>query len=206
MKVPKIYLYDEKNIVLKEISKRAKSIVLFLTLFFGAFLGLAIDRYLLIGEESRSPEYEELMVLMDAAENELMSPLAIYEYMKEVGIKYPEIVWSQIALETRFCSRMCKENNNYFGMKRATNRPNVQTGENLGHATYTTWKMSVVDYAMWQAAVGSYKFRSEEAYLSYLDQHYAEDRSYAIKVKEIRDNFNSYLKSYDTRFKKGELK
>jgi uncharacterized FlgJ-related protein len=144
--------------------------------------------------------------MVDAQENELMSPRAMYQYMKEIGIKYPEIVWSQVALESRFCSQVCKENNNYFGMKLAACRPNVQTGENLGHATYRNWKMSVIDYALWQSSTGVWKLRDETAYFNYLDQRYAEGANYAIKVKEIRDNFDYYLDLYDKKFKSGELK
>jgi uncharacterized FlgJ-related protein len=101
---------------------------------------------------------------------------------------------------------VCKENNNYFGMKLAACRPNVQTGENLGHATYRNWKMSVIDYALWQSSTGVWKLRDETAYFNYLDQRYAEGANYAIKVKEIRDNFDYYLDLYDKKFKSGELK
>lgn len=158
-----------------------------------------------LGKSSKSLDYEQLIVLTDDAENELVSPKAIYEFMKEVGIKHPEIVWSQVALESRFNSRICLENHNYFGMKRATNRPNMQNGENLDHATYRNWKMSVLDYALWQSSTGVWKIKSERAYLNYLDQTYAEDSSYGLKVKEIRDNFEHYLELYEKKFKKGLL-
>jgi hypothetical protein len=153
-------------------------------------------------EKPKLPQtYDELIVMVDGAENELVSPVAIYEYMKKVNIHYPEIVWSQVALESRFKSNICIENHNYFGMKKATCRPNVQTGENLGHATYRNWKMSVLDYALWQTSTGVYKLNSEEAYFTYLNARYAEDPNYALKVKEIRDDFNRYLELYEAQSK-----
>jgi flagellum-specific peptidoglycan hydrolase FlgJ len=86
-------------------------------------------------------------------------------------------------------------------MKRATIRPNVQTGENANHATYRNWKMSVIDYALWQASTGLWKIKSEEQYFAYLAEHYAESPTYATHVKSIRDKFDFYLDLYENKFK-----
>lgn len=208
MRFSKIYRYDEKELKHVELSRRGQMIFGVSMILLGLLVGIGIPLLLKETEKkvAKTIEYEELVILLDEAENELMSPKNLYEYMQEIGIKYPEIVWSQVALESRFCSQVCKENNNYFGMKRATCRPNVQTGENLGHATYHNWKMSVIDYALWQATIGGCKFKSEAAYFNYLDQHYAEGQNYALKVKEIRDNFDFYLNSYEEKFRNGKLK
>jgi len=158
--------------------------------------GLAYSRSI----DPAEPEYDELIMMINDRENELVTPVAVYEYMQEVGIKYPEIVWSQVALETGFKSDIFLENSNLFGMKRAAHRPNVQEGVGRGHATYLNWKMSVIDYAIWQASTGVWKFKNEAAYFNYLGAKYAEDPQYVYKVKEIRDNFNSNLETYDRRF------
>ena len=204
MKFSKLYWFDDTKLYHVRISRAKLFSPWVLCIILSAICGYCIHWF--EPKTKTKPAYDELIVMVDAQENELMSPRAMYQYMKEIGIKYPEIVWSQVALESRFCSQVCKENNNYFGMKLAACRPNVQTGENLGHATYRNWKMSVIDYALWQSSTGVWKLKDEAAYFNYLDQRYAEGANYAIKVKEIRDNFDYYLDLYDKKFKSGELK
>jgi hypothetical protein len=197
----KIYQFDRQALQQVEVSKKKIVTLCALVFLLGGTLGYAICH--LSFEKPKLPQtYDELVVIVDDTENELVSPAGIYGYMKEIGIKYPEIVWSQVALESQFKSNICLENHNYFGMKKASCRPNVQTGENLGHATYRNWKMSVLDYALWQSSTGVWKLKSEVAYFNYLSERYAEDPSYALKVKEIRDNFEHYLNVYDKKFKR----
>lgn len=144
--------------------------------------------------------YDELIVMVDEKENDLISPQAVYDYMKELHIKFPEIVWSQVALETGFNSDIFLENHNLFGMKEAASRPNIQSGKERGHAVYSTWKESVADYAMWQSSTGVWKLKNEDAYFNYLGQKYAEDPQYVFKVKAIRMNFEAQLKAYQKKF------
>jgi len=150
--------------------------------------------------ESSELTYADLLDLINTSDSERVSPSQMFEYMEKIGIKYPEIVWSQVALETRFCSKVSKENNNYFGMKRAGQRPNTQCGKNLNHAVYKNWKLSVIDYSIWQSTVGLANASSEEEYYSYLRRRYAEDSKYVDKVKTIREEFNLYLEKYDSIF------
>ena len=202
----KIYKFDTTQLNLVGISKIRILMPWIVCIGLGFSGGLG---YMLCSNHEKkiaAPEYEELVVLINAHENTLMSPMAIYKYMKEIGIKYPEIVWSQVVVETGFSSSISVENHNFFGMKRAACRPNVQTGVNSGHATYDNWKMSVIDYAIWQSSTGVWKLKTEAAYFNYLDQRYAEGANYALKVKEIRDNFEVYLNRYEKRYREGHLK
>lgn len=200
MKKLKFYSFCEKKLEYEKFS--ISRLVLLVTFVF--LIGILTGSFATTWPEKKTAtpeEYEELILLVDATENELMSPKAMYEYMKEVGIKYPEIVWSQVVMETGFTSQISIQNHNFFGMKRAAARPNTQSGENLGHATYRNWKMAVLDYALWQASTGLWKTRSEDQYFAYLAEHYAASPTYATKVKSIRDNFAYYLASYEKKFK-----
>jgi len=199
-----MYEFNPKEVAHVKVSKRRLILPWIICAGIGFCAGFSV--FLFNKKKLDAQSYDQLVVMVDERENEIVSPNAIYEYMKEVGIKYPEIVWSQIALESRFSSQVCRENHNYFGMKKATCRPNVQTGENLGHATYRNWKMSVLDYALWQSSNGVWKLANENCYFNYLDQWYAEDPRYAIKVKEIRDDFEYYLDFYEDQFKKNKLR
>ncbi len=200
----KLYSYCETKLQYMQFSRKIIFVIAICIFLAGISAGLAFQ--LTTRKDPVTPEeYEELVLLIDEKENELLSPKAIYEYMKEINIKYPEIVWSQIVQETGFASTISIENHNFFGMKKAMCRPNVQTGVNLNHATYRNWKMSVLDYSLWQASTGLWKVKSESQYFSYLAEHYAASPSYATSVKNIRDRFDYYLNRYEEQFKEGKL-
>ena len=101
--------------------------------------------------------------------------------IKQMNIAHPDIVFRQAQVETgHFTSAVFKENNNLFGMRRAYSRPHVQTGENRGYAVYESWKMSVADYALFQA--WSAKRLDRQAYIELLGRTYAEDNEYINKL------------------------
>ena len=109
----------------------------------------------------------------------------LHDYIEELNIRFPDIVYAQSKLETGdFNSTIFKENHNLFGMKCARSRPYTHKGSNRGHAMYDNWKESVIDYALYQ---GSYlrDLRTEAQYYEYIGNHYAEDPNYVAKVKKI---------------------
>jgi uncharacterized FlgJ-related protein len=107
------------------------------------------------------------------------------DYISELNIKFPHIVLAQSQIESgHYKSRIFKENNNIFGMKQARQRPTVSKGTENNHAYYENWKQSVQDYAMYQAKYLS-RLRTENEYLSYLGQSYAEDPNYVSKIRHI---------------------
>jgi len=117
-------------------------------------------------------------------ENEF-SEVKLKEYIIELNIKFPHIVFAQAKLESGyFKSTIFKENNNLFGMKIATRRPTTNKGENRGHAVFDNWKESVLDYAFYQARfLGDIKTEGE--YIQYLKANYAEDPGYVNKVIKL---------------------
>jgi len=63
----------------------------------------------------------------------------------------PELIVGQAALETgNFTSAILRENRNLFGLKLPKVRPTLATGENRGHATFSTVEDSVRDYILRQ--------------------------------------------------------
>lgn len=197
--IPKIFTFDPERMEHVRFSRLRLVPAAVAIIAFGMVIGFMVAK--LDAMPAGPPEYEELVMMVDEKESEMLSPRTFYEFMKEVGIKYPEIVWSQVAVETGFKSDIFFENNNLFGMKEAICRPNVQDGKSRGHATYRNWRMSVIDYALWQASNGAWKLKSETAYFNYLNQRYSEDPDYVHKVKEIRDDFENQLKIWDDRFR-----
>lgn len=110
---------------------------------------------------------------------------ALIRYMDEVGIIFADIVYAQAVLETgSFRSKVFRVNNNLFGMKVAKSRPTTALGLRRGHAFYKDWRMSVVDYALFQSAY-TRKIRTEEGYYKYLSRNYATDVTYVNKLRVI---------------------
>lgn len=106
-------------------------------------------------------------------------------YLDELNMPYKRVVIAQARLETgQFKSLVFKNHHNLFGMKRASVRPTTSVGVADGHATYNTWRESVVDYALWYARYAS-ACKSEAEYLKYLGSVYAEDEYYIVKLKKL---------------------
>lgn len=107
---------------------------------------------------------------------------SVFNYIQELNIKHPEIVFKQAQIESgNFSSKVFRENNNMFGMRVPFRRANTVIGENRGYAVYESWKHSVIDYALYQ--MYSAKNLSKEEYIKFLAKNYAEDPHYATKLK-----------------------
>jgi hypothetical protein len=71
-------------------------------------------------------------------------------------------------------------------MKVAKQRPTTAIGEYKGHAEYSSWKMSVQDYALFQSAFMR-KYNTEDKYYKALGKSYAEDDNYIRLLKNMSD-------------------
>jgi flagellum-specific peptidoglycan hydrolase FlgJ len=144
--------------------------------------------YLLIGFESSKNFYRYNITMSLPEVQDSFSEDALKSYLKSSNVKFPEVAFAQAKLETGdFSSDIFKENNNLFGMKMAYQRPKTSIGINRGHATYSDWKMSVLDYAIYQSKYLS-KAKSQEEYLKLLSNSYAEDPRYIKKLRKILDS------------------
>ena len=111
--------------------------------------------------------------------------VAMINYLKDLNIKFPHIVYAQAVLEsTDFSSKIFKQNNNCFGMKVATARQTTNKGEQFDHAMFDTWKDCIIDYALYQARYLP-NIKTEAQYYEFLQQSYAEDTGYVNKLKTI---------------------
>lgn len=109
---------------------------------------------------------------------------AFMEELKKYNFRYPDVIIAQARLESaNFTSPIFREGNNIFGMKEAKSRLNVAKGTFRNHALYNSWQESLFDRALYEASY-THKIKSKENYIEYLDRLYAEDGSYAIKLKK----------------------
>jgi uncharacterized FlgJ-related protein len=191
-----VYFRNNKTLEFKKISYYIL-VPIILTLFGLVRLGYyyGID----YGKKSQITQ-EDVILLYYESENSEFSKKNFYNYLKEINVKFPEIVFAQAMKECGFKSPLFRNNNNPFGMKEANKRPNIQDGVDNGHASYKTWKHAVIDYALYQSYIGVNKIKTEEEYLQYLkDMRYydtdsPENVNYLNDLRQISHNIKDYLK------------
>lgn len=110
---------------------------------------------------------------------------ALIDLLEDCNMKYPYIVLAQAKLESsNFTSKVFKQNNNMFGMRKARQRITSAMGEKNTYACYRDWMDCVYDYAMYQSSVMC-NISNEEEYFARLGERYAEDVLYVVKLKRI---------------------
>ena len=153
--------------------KRIVRFTLFILLASTAFQFLnIIKRY-----DEKPPDPEKKSQLSDE----------ILSYILDLRIENAYIVYAQARLESgNFTSDIFMENNNLFGMKMAERRPTTAIGVNRGHAVYKSWRESVIDYALMQAAY--YLGLDEKTYLDKICSVYATDTTYRKRLEAMRND------------------
>lgn len=178
-----IYRFDRKTLQFKSVFS---SWVFFVTMAIVTLVAVIIG-IIRVNDVSFISEETKAIILREADKANEFSPEKLKAYILELNIKFPHIVYAQAQLETgEFKSKIFKENNNLFGMKQATRRPTTNKGVENGHAYYSNWKESVVDYGFYSAQYLS-NIKTESEYLDYLGQSYAEDPNYVSKIRKIID-------------------
>jgi hypothetical protein len=124
-------------------------------------------------------------------ESESFDEINLRLILEGLNIKFIDIAIAQSKLETgNYKSDIFLETGNLFGMKPARLRPYTHYGEHRGHADYKgSWKLSVIDYALWQAREAK-NVKTEEQYYFLLSKMYAEDPDYINKLKNIVNKIN----------------
>lgn len=148
---------------------------------------LVLSLYLFLGGntvkevEVIKTQYVEVCDGVTFSEEELIRAI------KELKFKHPHIVLAQAKVETgHFTSNIFKENNNLFGMKVAWNRPTTAVGKNRGHAVYSSWRESLLDYAIYSSYYTNYDTETE--LYAHLGRSYAEDPRYTELLKSVVDS------------------
>jgi uncharacterized FlgJ-related protein len=174
--IKKIYFYDKQNLSYQKVGLKQVSRVILIVFSFFTLFGFTTANLI-------NSELEKIPVLIKLNEQKF-SEQNLIDKIRELRLEHPEIVIAQARLESNnFTSNIFKQNNNFFGMKCAGSRPTINKGENFGHAEYKCWQDCVIDYALWQSAYA--RNLSTEEYLTLLDNIYAEDGSYVIKLRQI---------------------
>jgi len=143
-----------------------------------------------------TPQEKELILINVQDTSLTFNEEKLISLMNELNIKFPHIVLAQAKVESgNYTSKIFRENHNLFGMKEARVRIHTAQGTQFNHAYYNTWRESVYDYAFYQCRYLS-KINTEDEYLSYLGQSYAEATNYVsilktiIEREKLREKFN----------------
>ena len=185
-----LFKYDEKNLSYKLLFNGKTYRVVWLLLFVLCLIVYLTFRfgytYGGLGKSVVSKdktEYENELLIINTLKT--FSEKNLVDYLLELNIKFPDIVFSQARYETgNFKSLVFRENNNLFGMKQAYRRVNTAKGTQHNHAFYESWEESVYDYAFYQCRYLS-TINNEQEYFQYLSKSYAEDHNYVTSLKNV---------------------
>lgn len=132
-------------------------------------------------------EEEKLVIIQ---EHNQFSEEKLIDKLKELNVKFPYIALAQAKLETgNFTSKVFREGNNLFGMREAKQRITTAKGTENNHAYYYSWGESVLDYSFYQCRYLS-NIHTEEQYLQYLSQSYAENPNYVSILRGMIEKEN----------------
>lgn len=138
--------------------------------------------YFKLNSIAKKFNYSTIITVEQIVEKELNFQ-NLKDYMHEIKIHFPDIVFKQARIESgNFKSRICKENNNLFGMRLAKKRETTAVGENKKYAVYDNWQQSVDDYKLWQEYHKINENTKREDYLKLIGKIYAQDSTYVNKI------------------------
>lgn len=125
---------------------------------------------------------------------EIATHSGVYNEILEQGLEFPDIVFAQAVLESGgFTSRLTKENNNIFGMRKPSKRPTTSVGVSHGYAVYEDWRESIEDYGLFQEMLFSKHNFTRTSYLEYIDRYYSTTKGYKNRVLRIIKEYKNIL-------------
>lgn len=128
--------------------------------------------------------------LIQTIQPDTFSQAKLAQMLKDLNVRFPHIVMAQAILESgNFQSNIFRSNRNLFGMKQARARITTAKGTELNHAYYDNWRESVYDYAFFQSRYLN-DLRTEQAYLQYLNNNYAEVEDYDKLILKVIDKYD----------------
>jgi uncharacterized FlgJ-related protein len=190
------FYYDKKEINFKKINPQYFVLLFILIISFG-FVTYKAGYYMSKDKVIEHLTYEDKIIIINEIHE--FSEEKLVDEIKALNLKFPHIVLAQSKLETNnFKSKIFHENWNLFGMKQASVRANTAKGTQYGHAYYSGWRESLLDYALYSCRfLGNIK--TEQEYYQYLSQNYAEDLEYISKLKNIinKQNLKQLFKNHE---------
>lgn len=118
----------------------------------------------------------------------------VYNEILEQEIEFPDIVFAQAMLESgNLTSKICKENNNLFGMKVPYKRHTLAIGQKYGYAKFKYWQESIGDYYLYQQMLFSKRNYTRKEYLAHINKTYSETQGYINRLNKLLKRFSNVL-------------
>lgn len=178
-----LYVFDEKTLKYEPHNRSSFKIIV-----------TVIVAFLLLGATSIvkiNRTFEKIPVIVDHKE-EILNPNNVKNCIKELNIKFEDIVWAQVMIESQNCtSQLAVTQNNITGMEWCKGRPT--TSKNIGNrfAFYNSFRDCLIDYSLWQT-FSTRSNISREDYLKLLDRVYCpsnleenKGELYSVKIKKF---------------------
>jgi len=184
-----MYTYNSKELKFKKINP---SIFIGIAMFLITIpiISFSIGKQKGLEQNVIELPVEDRYYLIENTRKDTFSIESLSKMLVDLNVRFPHIVMAQAIIESgHFESNIFRSNHNLFGMKQARARCTTAKGTELGHAYYSNWKESVYDYAFFQSRYLN-NLRTEETYLRYLDQNYAEAPRYDKAILKIIEDQN----------------
>jgi len=161
-------------------------------------LGLAISILLSIAIFLTPPKKDKIVketiekVSVPKIHIKVNAPLQkrVLSFIKEVGIKYPDVVYAQALIESaHFKSKHFTKKNNIFGMRKAMQRSTLGDGEVGEFVSFKSIEESIIDYKLYQMTF-IHKIHSKQEYLNRLCTRYCKDLGYERLILSVIDSQN----------------
>ena len=158
---------------------KMKKILLIISLFTLLF---AASSYMDFNKSTDKIEY--------STTDSVLNENNVYLTLLAMEIKYPDIVMSQIMLESsHLTSRLCVKNNNLLGMTVPSKRPTMAINK-IGYAKYNSWMDCIMDYKLYQDYVlSNFNINNKSKYVSFLQRNYAKSKDYKHNLLKLSKNY-----------------
>jgi hypothetical protein len=182
----KLYRYNDKELKFEKINVNYFRFKVFITICLFFILVSFANK-----TQSVSNSVKEKIKIVTNFDTTPLTKENVLEFIHELDIKYSNIVYKQVMLETsNLTSKICIENNNLVGQRvEATNLDgtyryphyNIKKITNRGHLVFANWKLSLIHYKAFQ----EYNFlNKDQVYYNFLKSlGYAEDPNYINALK-----------------------
>jgi uncharacterized FlgJ-related protein len=188
------FYYDKEEIGFKKISSQYFIFVFILIILLG-LTSYKAGYYTSKDKIIETLSYEDKLIIINEIHE--FSEEKLVQEIQNLNLKFPHIVLAQAKIESNnYSSKIFIESNNLYGMKQASVRANTAKGTQFGHAYYSSWRESLLDYALYSCRfLGN--LQTEQEYYQYLNQYYAEDPEYVSKLKNIvlKNNLKTLFKN-----------
>jgi len=131
--------------------------------------------------ESKNKKYKDTLKFVDTTIN-----FKVSSFIKEVGIKYPDVVYAQALIESsHFTNNHFKEKNNIFGMKEAGQRTTLGVKESdSDFVHFKSIEEAIIDYKLYQLTF-IHKIKNKQQYLNRLCTRYCKDYGYEKLILNV---------------------